>query len=60
MKAILKYLGISFIIIGVVIFAIDYFFKVNSNALLIIGLIIVLVGVIGQIWTMKKEGEATK
>lgn len=60
MKAILKYLGISLIIIGVVIFAIDYFFKVNSNALLIVGLIIVLVGVIGQIWTMKKEGEATK
>ena len=38
----------------------DYFFKVNSNALLIVGLIIVLVGVIGQIWTMKKEGEVTK
>ena len=48
------------IIIGVVIFAIDYFAKIDSNIPLLAGLASVLIGVIGQIWSMKKENNGTK
>lgn len=58
MKKISQYLGVILIIAGIAIFAIDYFFKANSNTLLIIGLVAVLLGVAGQIITMKKEGTA--
>lgn len=58
MKGLLKYLGVTLIVVGIILFVIDYFFKCNSNALLLTGLGFVLIGVLGQIKSMKKEGEA--
>lgn len=55
MKELLEYWGIAAIVLGIVVFAIDYFFKINSNALLIIGLVMVLAGVGGQVWKMKRS-----
>ncbi len=53
MKKLLKYAGLALIVIGVVIFAIDYFFNIDSNALLLTGLAAVLIGVGGHVWSMK-------
>ncbi|MDD6853439.1 MULTISPECIES: hypothetical protein [Prevotella] len=57
MKQILDYIGIILIVVGVVLFAVDYFFKCNSNLLLLSALGCVLLGVVGQIWSMKRAGE---
>lgn len=54
-----RYIGITLIVLGVVIFSIDYFAKVDSNALLLIGLASILFGVLDQIWNMKKENNGT-
>ncbi len=56
MKRILNYSGIAAIVTGIITFAVDYSFKINSNAMLLIGLALVLAGVAGQIWVMKKTG----
>ena len=55
-----RYIGITLIVLGVVLFSIDYFAKVDSNALLLIGLASILFGVISQIWNMKKENSGTE
>lgn len=55
MRTIKKYIGITLIVLGVVIFTLYYFLKIDSNALLLTGLATVLFGVIGQIWSMKRE-----
>lgn len=60
MRTIKEYFGVTLIIIGVVIFAIDYFAKIDSNIPLLAGLASVLIGVIGQIWSMKRENNGTK
>lgn len=60
MRTIKVYFGVTLIIIGVVIFAIDYFAKIDSNIPLLTGLASVLIGVIGQIWSMKRENNGTK
>lgn len=60
MRMIKIYIGITLIVLGVVIFSIDYFAKVDSNALLLIGLASILFGVISQIWNMKKENSGTE
>ena len=54
-----RYIGITLIVLGVVLFSIDYFAKVDSNALLLIGLASIIFGVISQIWNMKKENNGT-
>ena len=57
MRTIKKYIGITLVVIGVVIFTLYYFLKIDSNALLLTGLAAVLLGVIGQIWSMKREND---
>ncbi len=57
MRTIKKYIGITLIVLGVVIFTLYYFLKIDSNALLLTGLAAVLLGVIGQIWSMKREND---
>lgn len=54
-----RYIGITLIVLGVVLFSIDYFAKFDSNALLLIGLASILFGVLDQIWNMKKENNGT-
>lgn len=60
MRTIKKYIGITLIVIGVVIFTLYYFLKIDSNALLLTGLAAVLLGVIGQIWSMKRENDGAE
>jgi drug/metabolite transporter (DMT)-like permease len=57
MRTIKKYIGITLIVLGVVIFTLYYFLKIDSNALLLTSLAAVLLGVIGQIWSMKREND---
>lgn len=59
MRMIKRYIGITLIVLGVVLFSIDYFAKFDSNALLLIGLASILFGVLDQIWNMKKENNGT-
>ena len=60
MRTIKKYIGITLIVLGVVIFTLYYFLKIDSNALLLTGLATVLFGVIGQIWSMKRENDGAE
>jgi|GEM_PF-5696002 drug/metabolite transporter (DMT)-like permease len=60
MRTIKKYIGITLIVLGVVIFTLYYFLKIDSNALLLTGLAAVLLGVIGQIWSMKRENDGAE
>lgn len=60
MRTIKKHFGITLIVTGVVIFTLYYFLKIDSNALLLTGLAAVLLGVIGQIWSMKRENDGAE
>jgi multisubunit Na+/H+ antiporter MnhG subunit len=54
-KQLAPYTGIILIVLGILMFAVDYFAKIDSNAFLLTALFIVLSGVVAHIIIMKRE-----